>query len=91
MVQPTQSSGSSKIVTNVELDKEVEVQKKAMNEKTRLLDEAIEEMKEKLKEVTEESLPKEDNKGKKKVVSLEDEVFEPILLYQMIKNHCSMH
>ena len=42
-----------------------------MNEKTKLLDEAIEEMKEKLKEVIEVALPKEEeenstNKGKKK-------------------------
>ena len=53
-----------------------------MNEKTRILDEAIEEVKEKMKEVAEATLPKEDeetstNKGKKKVIYLEDEVPAP--------------
>ena len=67
--------------------REVKEKKKAMNKETRLLDEAIEEMKEKLKEVIEETLPKGDeetsaNKGKKNVVSLEDEVPEadPLVL-----------
>ena len=53
-----------------------------MNEKTRRLDEALEEVKEKLKEVEEAALAKwdEDNtisKGKKKVIDLEDVIPKP--------------
>lgn len=69
------------MVTNVELDKEVDEQKNIMDEKTRLLDEAIQVMNEKLKEMEEATLAKGDEgtctiKGKKKV-DLEDEILEP--------------
>ena len=72
------SSGSSKMVTNVELGKEVDEQKTLIEEKTRILDEAIEEMKDKLKEMEDETQEKESeclriNGGKKK---LEDEIPE---------------
>ena len=82
MLQPTKSSGFTRMVTNLEFAKEVEEQKKAVNEKTRLLDEALAEMKDKLKEVVEAALAKEDGetstiKSKEKVVSIEDEVPKP--------------
>ena len=82
MLQPIESSGSTRRMTNVDFYKELEEQKKSINEKSRLLDEALVEMKEKLKEVVEASLTKEDgeistSKEKKKLVSIEDEVLEP--------------
>ena len=61
------------MVTNVELDKEVEEKNKELEEKSILLDEALEEVRKKLKEVAEVALGKEEvedtstSKGKKKV------------------------
>ena len=51
MFYSAESSRSSRMVTNVDLAKEVGEMKKNVEEKTRLLDEAIEEMKDKLKEM----------------------------------------
>ena len=45
MMYSTKSSRSSRMVTNVELENEVHEKKNPMEEKTKLLDEAIEEMK----------------------------------------------
>ena len=73
------SSESSKMVTNVEVEKEVDEKKKLMEEKTRLLDESIEEMKDKLKEmenVTQDKEGQEFSKGKEKL-NLEDKILEP--------------
>ena len=49
------------MVTNVELDKEVDEKKRIMDDKSKILDEAIEEMRENLKEVAKATLGKEDD------------------------------
>ena len=78
MLYSTKSSESSKMVTNVELAKDLDEKKNIMEEKTRLLDEPIEEMKDKIKEMEDAIYVKEDEdfgKGKEKV-TLEDEILE---------------
>ena len=74
-----ESSGSSRMVTNEKLAREVDEKKKLTKEKTKILDEALEEVKNKIKEMVDAAQTKEDeyfSKGKKKV-SKEDEIPEP--------------
>lgn len=72
MLYSNKSSGSSKMVTNAKLAKEVDEKNNLIQEKTILLDEAIEEMKDNyLKEMEDEDF----SKGKEKV-SFEDEILE---------------
>ena len=76
MLYSNESSVSSKMVTNVELAKEVDEKNKLMEEKTRLLDKVIKDMEDKLKEIEDIAQAKEDGdfRKSKEKVSLEHEI-----------------